>query len=402
MQLHYDEATERFRAGFVEWLDANRPSNAEMQEDPPRNTAHAPGWARRWQRRLFDAGWLVPGWPPELGGRNATAVQQMVYFEELARDGVPRTTNPQGLSIIAPSILEFGSETLRENYGLPILLGEKTACLGMSEPEAGSDLASLSTRANLVGDNFRITGQKIWTSGASDADFCFCFTRTDPSAPKHRGISVIIVDMDTPGVTARPLKHLVGDESPDFAEVFFDDVVVPRTNLVGEMNEGWVVGRSSLSHERVMMWVESSSMLDGIISGLTTQINGTDADQTAHAYDYSVHDELAQLYVHAQAVRLLGYRGLAKFVRGNVSPEQSILKLLASETCRHLNLLGAEMSGAWGQDMSDPAPAPKVRLDGSEPAWMDRYFGSFGATIAGGASEIQRNIIAERILGLPR
>src|ERR1700722_3144764 len=161
MQLHYDEAPERFRAGFVAWLDANRPSNAEMQEDPPRNTAHAPGWARRWQRRLFDAGWLVPGWPPELGGRNATAVQQMVYFEELARDGVPRTTNPQGLSIIAPSILEFGSETLRENYGLPILLGEKTACLGMSEPEAGSDLASLSTRANLVGDNFRITGQKI-------------------------------------------------------------------------------------------------------------------------------------------------------------------------------------------------------------------------------------------------
>jgi alkylation response protein AidB-like acyl-CoA dehydrogenase len=179
-----------------------------MRDEPVTSSAHLTGWSRRWQRRLFDAGLLVPGWPRELGGRNLPPVQQLVYHEELAKTRAARTTNPQGLGIIAPSILDYGSDLLKEKYLLPTLRAEIAWCLGMSEPGAGSDLASLSTRAEVHGDRFVVSGQKIWTSGAHHADHCFCFVRTDPDAPKHRGISVVIIDMKAPGITVRPLPEL--------------------------------------------------------------------------------------------------------------------------------------------------------------------------------------------------
>src|SRR5579872_6193766 len=207
MKLHYDEDTERFRAEFLAWVDEHLPPPAERAEEKL-SSAHIPAWGRVWQRAMFDAGWLVPGWPPELGGRNATPIQQLVYFEEIARHRIPRAFNPQGLSIITPSILDFGTPEQKERYALPTLRGEVTFCLGMSEPGAGSDLAGLRTRADLDGDHFVVNGQKVWTSGAQHADHCFCFVRTDPEAPKHKGISVVIIDMSTPGISVRPLPSL--------------------------------------------------------------------------------------------------------------------------------------------------------------------------------------------------
>jgi alkylation response protein AidB-like acyl-CoA dehydrogenase len=255
MRLTFGPAVEAFRQEFVAWLAGNRPTDEEMAAEPALSSAHVPEWASRWTRRMFDAGWLVPGWPPERGGRDAGPIETLVYLEELTRAGIPRTTNPQGLGIIAPSILDYGNAAQIRDYAMPVLRGERAACLGMSEPGAGSDLASLSTRAVLDGDSFVINGQKVWTSGANYADFCFLFCRTDPQAPKHKGISVVLVDMATPGITVRPIAQIARPEYPDLNEVFFSDVVVPKENLVGQLNNGWAMASGSLAHERGMVWL---------------------------------------------------------------------------------------------------------------------------------------------------
>jgi alkylation response protein AidB-like acyl-CoA dehydrogenase len=251
VRLSFDEQVEAFRGEFLAWLAANRPSEAEMAADPARSSAHLPGWSRRWSRRLFDAGWLVPGWPPELGGRNAGPVEQLVYLEELERARVPRTTNPQGLGIIAPSILDYGSPEQVQGYALPILRGERAGCLGMSEPGAGSDLAALSTRAELHGERFVVNGQKVWTSGANYADFCFRSANGSRGA-QDRGISVVLVEMDRPA-SRKPLPEIVGRHHPDLNEVFLTEVEVPAGQLVGQLNNGWAMANGSLAHERGMV-----------------------------------------------------------------------------------------------------------------------------------------------------
>ena len=197
----------------------------------------------------------MPGWPPELGGRNATPEEQMAYFEVITDRMAPRSLNPQGLSICAASIVEFGTEEQKERFVLPTLKGEITWCVGMSEPNAGSDLASLSTKAEQRDGHFVVNGQKVWTSGAHESDYCMCYVRTDPEAPKHRGISVLIIDMRTPGITCRPLPELTDPHHVDFNEVFFTDVEVPEENLLGELNHGWAVSQGSLRHERGMLWI---------------------------------------------------------------------------------------------------------------------------------------------------
>ena len=271
MKLTFDASVEAFREEFLAWLEANRPPAEEMAADPPVSSAHLPQWAKRWTRRLFDDGWLVPGWPKERGGRDAGPIETLVYLEELSKAGIPRTTNPQGLGIVAPSLLDYGSAEQIEQYAMPILHGERAACLGMSEPDAGSDLASLNTRAVLDGDRFVINGQKVWTSGANYADFCFLFCRTDPTVPKHKGISVVLVEMDTPGVTVRPLPEIIEPEHPDLNEVFFDDAFVPRANLVGELNNGWAMASGSLAHERGMVWLSGVLNLEATASRLVAE-----------------------------------------------------------------------------------------------------------------------------------
>ena len=401
MRLRYDDAVEAFRAELLEWLGAHRPSPEEMAADPSVSTGHAPAWARRWTRTMFDAGWLVPGWPPERGGRNAGPIETLVFIEELAKAKVPRTTNVQGLGIVAPSIFDYGTDEQVRDYAMPILRGEATACLGMSEPGAGSDLASLSTRAVRDGDEWVINGQKVWTSGANYADFCFLFCRTDPSAPKHKGISIVLVPMDTPGITVRPLPELVHPEHPDLNEVFLDDVRVPVANLVGEENDGWAMANGSLAHERGMVWVGAVMGLEETLGRLLDEAPPLLDRLTAGERALAV-DQIVQVAIDTQAARCLGYRGFAKLARGGTAPEQALMKLFASEARQQIALVAAELEGA------DALVTGRVALDGhlaiDEPqgTWLEQYFISFANTISAGASEIQRNIIAERVLGLPR
>jgi alkylation response protein AidB-like acyl-CoA dehydrogenase len=390
MRLRFSDEDEAFRAELLTWLDANPPPVEEERADPPRSSADQQPWAARWQRTLFDAGYLVPSWPPELGGCNATPAQQMIYFEEFTRRGIRRTTNPQGLSIITPSILDFGTTEQREKFVLPTLRAEISWCLGMSEPNAGSDLASLTTKAVEDGDRFIVSGQKVWTSGAQHANWCLCFVRTNPDAPKHKGISVLIIDMQSPGIEYRPIPELTEPAYADFNEVFFTDVEVPRENLVGELNNGWRLSMGSLAHERAMLWINYAYDVSDVIDHLV-------ALGRKVGFDARQRDAVASAYIDLQALQAIGYSGFAKFAKGEAAPEHSILKLFGSETLQHALLLGAEESGLDGLDLD--VPGPKVWREGG---FVMQYLRSFGATIPGGTSEIQRNIIAERILGLPR
>ncbi len=399
VRLHYDAETEAFRDELRSWIETNLPP-ADERAEPVLSSAHMPEWARRWQRSLFDAGWLVPGWPPERGGRNATPLQQMVYFEEVARLGVPRTCNPQGLSIIAPSIYDWGTADLQERFALPTLRAEITWCVGMSEPDAGSDLAGLRTRAVVRGDRFIVNGQKVWTSGAHHADWCFCFVRSDPEAPKHSGISVLIIDMKSPGILTRPIPELTDRSHTDFNEVFFTDVEVPEGNLVGELHHGWAIAGGSLAHERGMLWINEVVGIERLIGAAVSLAREHLPGGSRLGDDPHVRSMIADAHIRSQALRLLGYRGFSKFARGEASPEHSVLKLMGSELRRSLALEMAEALGPSGSDL-DLAVAPSYGRRDME-SWAVHYLQSFAGTIAGGTSEIQRNIIAERVLGLPR
>jgi alkylation response protein AidB-like acyl-CoA dehydrogenase len=396
MRLQYAPEDESFRAELVEWLAVNQPSEDRFRE-PKLSSAHMPEWARAWQRSLFDAGWLVPGWPPELGGRNATPTQQMIYFEEMASREVLRSANPQGLGIIAPSINDYGTPEQKERFLGPTLRAEIAWCLGMSEPGAGSDLASLKTRAELVGDEFVVNGQKVWTSGAHHDDGCLCFVRTDPTAPKHKGISALIIDTTTPGIERRPFPELTERELCDFNEVFFTDVRVPKENLVGPLNGGWPITQGSLAHERAMLWIQYAYEVQRAVRGLVELGNRPAAGGGRIGDDLRYRDAVAGFYVDSQALLAMGYRGFSKFLMGKASPEHSLLKLFGSESLQRAFLFGAEALGVDGLDIE--LMGPKMWREGS---WGTQYLRSFAGTIPGGTSEIQRNIIAERVLGLPR
>jgi alkylation response protein AidB-like acyl-CoA dehydrogenase len=390
MQLAFDADVEAFRAEFVTFLDEHLPDEAETVQRS-RSSSDVPHWARTWQRLLFDHGWLLPGNPPEFGGRNATVLQQYVHAEELSRRRIYLTFNPQGVGIIAASILSFGTPEQKRQWAVPILRAEMTASLGMSEPGAGSDLASLRTRAVLDGDHFVVDGQKVWTSGAHDADVLLTFVRTDPDAPKHKGISVLLIPTDSPGVTRRPFASASDREDLDFNEVFFSDVRVPIENLVGPLNQGWRVATGSLGHERTMLWMGYADQL----RELTVDFRPSGVLE---------RDLYATLVMDSEALRLLGSAALARAARGEEDvPSLSVLKLLGSEAVQ--NATGDALSAAGPDGLVHPAitgPFAPLNLDSHYGSWFDRYFRSFAATIAGGTSEIQRNIIAERILGLPR
>jgi alkylation response protein AidB-like acyl-CoA dehydrogenase len=396
VRLDYGDAEETYRAELVRWLEEHAPPR-ELLTRPKRSSADLPDWARGWQRSLFDAGWLIPGWPPELGGRNASPAEQMIYFEEMKRREIPRSLNPQGLGIIAPSLRDYGTPEQQDRWLLPTLRAEIAWCLGMSEPGAGSDLASLQTRAVLDGDHFVVNGQKVWTSGAHQADWCMCFVRTDPDAPKHKGISVLIIAMESPGIDARPIPELTERDYVDFNEVFFTDVAVPRAHLLGELNHGWALTQGSLAHERAMLWVDYAYDVQRALEVMIRLADRPGADGRPLRDDARYRDEVAAFYVDAQALLLMGYRGFSKFMRGRSAPEHSLLKLYGSETLQRLLLAGSEWLGPVGIDTRVPGPA--MWRQGS---WIVQYLRSFSGTIPGGTSEIQRNIIAERVLGLPR
>ena len=390
MQLTFDPDVEEFRAEFVEFLEANLPTEAQTTERP-RSVSHMPAWARRWQRLLFDNGWLLPGQPPEFGGRNATVLQQFVHLEELCNRRIYHSFNPQGVNIVAASLISFGSEEQKHRWAVPVLRGEMTASLGMSEPSAGSDLASLRTRAVLDGDHFVVNGQKVWTSGAHDADFLLTFVRTDPDAPKHKGISVLVIPTDLPGVVRRPFPSICGIDDLDLNEVFFTDVRVPAENLVGPLNGGWGVANGSLGHERTMMWLGFADRIHNVLGDFRPR---TPLER----------DQFASGVMDYHALRLMGSRGLAKAARGETDVAGvSVVKLFGSEA--ELRLAEHALTAAGPDGLMHPAmsgPYAHMNLDHYFASWFERYARSFSGTIAGGTSEIQRNIIAQQVLGLPR
>ena len=397
MKLSFDDDTEAFRQELATWLEANLPDAATTAERP-RSSAHVPGWAREWQRKMFDAGWLVPGNPPEYGGRNASVMEQFVHLEELVRREIEQTFNTQGVNIIVPSILHFGTEEQKQRWAVPILRADITAALGMSEPDAGSDLGGLRTRGVLDGDRIIINGQKVWTSGAHDADVILTFVRTDPDAPKHKGISCVLVPTDVPGLTRRPFGSIVASDDVDFNEVFFDDVEVPAENLVGPLHEGWKVITGALGHERAMIWLGFADSLDHQVT-----YGGRDILDHGLEDDPMVLDGFGQLVIDRAALQVLGHLSLAKARRGEDAAEQSILKLMGSEAIQAGALHLVESLGPDALDHTRrSAPPQPYRLDSHASAWIDRYLRTFASTIAGGTSQIQRNIIAERVLGLPR
>jgi alkylation response protein AidB-like acyl-CoA dehydrogenase len=389
MRLGTDPEVEKFRAEFSAFLDDHLPTEAEAMPRP-RSSSDTPPWAAAWQRTLFDAGWLLPANPPEYGGRNASLLQQLAHLEELSRRRIYHSFNPQGVNIIAASLITFGSDEQKQRWAVPILRAEITASLGMSEPSAGSDLASLRTKAERAGDHFVVNGQKVWTSGAHDADVLLTFVRTDPDAPKHKGISALVIPTGTPGMTRRPFPDICGQEHLDFNEVFFEDVKVPAENLVGPINQGWRVANGSLGHERTMMWLGFADRLDNVITDF-------------HPANELERDHYATTIMDRQALQLLGSVALARAARGEEDvPALSVLKLLGSEAERQA--CENALSAAGSDGLLHPAltgPYEPMNLDHYFGSWFERYARSFSGTIAGGTSEIQRNIIAQRVLGLP-
>ena len=391
MHLAFGDEEETFRAQLVAFLEEHAPVEATRRRDfAGGDNADAeviPRWSREWQATLFDHGWMVPGYPPDLGGRNCTPLQTLVYLEEMASRGIPRSLHFPGYAIVAPTFLEFGNERQRA-LAPAAIRGDTVWCIGMSEPNAGSDLAGLQTRAEVHDDHFVINGQKVWTSYASEAELCCCYVRTDPDAPKHRGISLLVIPMDTPGIEVRPLRHMTG--SAGFAEVFFTDVVVGRENLVGTLNDGWRLTQGSLAHERAGLWVEGVARLEQTIDGLVAL-----AHRRGVAGDPIVRRRIAQGYQRAASLRALGYKGFASSTQGASAPEHSYMKLATSELAKSLYELGMEIQGAYG-------PVNDSESGEEQGRWVDSFLLSFANTIAGGTAEIQRNIIAQRVLGLPR
>lgn len=394
VQLAWGPEEEAFRAELGAFLDEHAPPEArvvrDFADDPSDDElagSAIPDWARKWQATLFDHGWMIPAYPPELGGRSCTPVQTLVYLEEMARRSIPRSLHFPGYAIVAPSLLEFGTAAQRE-LAPAAIRGDTVWCIGMSEPNAGSDLAGLQTRAVVHADHFVVTGQKVWTSYAAVARKCFCYVRTDPDAAKHHGISLLIVDMDSPGIEIRPLRHITG--AANFAEVFFTDVIVPGENLVGGLHDGWRLTQGSLAHERAGLWVESVTRLEHTVGSLIALARRRGIDR-----DHVVRRRLAEAYERAASLRALGYKGFASYAQGSTAPEHSYMKVATSELSKACFELGTELQGAFGAVVD-----PERGEEGGR--WAHSFFISFASTIAGGSSEIQRNIIAQRVLGLPR
>ncbi|MCI0546876.1 MAG: acyl-CoA dehydrogenase family protein [Candidatus Rokubacteria bacterium] len=395
MDFQDTAAQEAFRRDLSRWLAENLPP--DLRVDDPTDERVAPDRAtfeRRvaWQRAMHAAGWVGVSWPTAYGGRGATLMEQLIYDEECFRARAPVLPGYSGIGMIGPTLIECGTEAQRARF-LPRILGaDDIWCQGFSEPGAGSDLAGLQTRAVDAGDHFVVNGQKVWTSGAQFADWIYLLVRTDPAAPKHRGISYLLVDMRTPGITVRPLVLMNGHRH--FNEVFFVDVAVPKDQLVGQVNQGWAVAMTTLMYERKA----------GGGRGHDEQIARLGALARALAVDGSrawesplVRQRWAQLLIEAAALKFTRYRNLTRQLRGeSPGPEGSILKLFGSE-------LGVRIA-----DFAGDLLGPRVLVNRPSetvpdaPRWYNRVVSARQYTIAGGTSEIQRNIIGERVLGLPK
>jgi alkylation response protein AidB-like acyl-CoA dehydrogenase len=395
MDFRETREQEAFRHQLRWWLADNLPP--DLCVDDPTDERVAPDretFERRvtWQRTMFRAGWVGIAWPREYGGRGAGLMEQVIYDEECFRARAPVLPGYSGIGMIGPTLIEWGTEEQKRQFVPRILSADHIWCQGFSEPGAGSDLAGLQTRAVDRGDHFVVNGQKVWTSGAQFADWIYMLVRTDPAAPKHRGISYLLVDMRTTGITVRPLVLMNGHRH--FNEVFFVDVAVPRANLVGPLNQGWKVAMTTLMYERKAGGGRGHAEQLARLGALARQVRVDGAT----AWDSPlVRQRFAELTIECAALRYTRLRNLTRELRGEPpGPEGSILKLFGSELGVRIADFAGELLGPRVL-VNRPAPeAPDV------PRWFNRIVSARQYTIAGGTSEVQRNIIGERVLGLPK
>ncbi len=375
------------------WLKANIPKNLARDRPVDAPAPERIARSKAWQRTVNDAGYLAMGWPKDYGGQGADVMRQTIVNEEMVRARAPQLIGMMGIQMVGPTLIAHGTDEQRRRFLPKILTAEEIWCQGYSEPGSGSDLASLRTRAELVGDHFVVNGQKIWTSNAQYADWMFCLVRTDPEAPKHRGISYVLIDMKTPGITVRPLVQMTGE--PGFNEVFFEDVHVPKENLVGQLHAGWTVANSTLLHERNML--ASTTRTQQLFDSALRRAKKTRRNGGAATDDPLVRQRLADLAIRVEMRKLEAYRQLTDTLRGRPPGiAASVNKLVTCELNHDLARATLEILGPAGWlGKRDPDA-----LDGG--LWPLDFMFALGLIIGGGTAQIQKNIIAERGLGLPR
>lgn len=381
MDFSYPADVERFRSELRDWLSQNLTDELVAARRPTGRDDAAFEMLREWNATMADAGWAAVSWPPEYGGRGATVLEQLVYTEETTRARAPMPLNVIGLNNIAPAIMQYGTEQQKLTLLPRMMRADDIWCQGMSEPEAGSDLAALRTRAVRDGDDFVVNGQKIWTSLGHRADWCQLYVRTNPEAPKHKGISCLIVDMTLPGIEVRPLVTLNGDA--DFAEVFFHDVRVPADALLGPLNAGWQVATTTLSHERAgaaRLYAEMQVRLEELVDDLA-------AAGTGALDDPVMLRRLGEIAVRIKYLEVLCQRSISATLHGgDALGSASLAKTVWGEIGQDLAALAFDALGTRG------AGAP----------WANYRLTSRSLTIAGGTTQINKNITAQRVLGLPR
>ena len=393
MDFSLSPREERFRDELRAWLAANLPEHRKVYPPSDDELSLHPDKSfdacRVWHKRLYAGRWMGVQWPYEYGGRGAGLVERLLYTEEMIAAGAPPGVNTIGLAMVGPAVMHHGTPEQKARWLRPILAADEIWCQGFSEPGAGSDLANLSTRARLHGDDFAVSGQKVWTSNAHRSDYCILLARTDPDTPKHKGISCLLVDMKSPGITTRPLVQVTGDA--EFNEVFFDEVPVPRASLLGRLHGGWEVAITILMYERMSLgsMVGLHQYVDRVLD-LARRHDGAAADPV-------LRQRLADLYIAGRALRLTNLRYMTRELRGEVpSAEGSVLKLTFTDAYKQMAEIATQIIGPYHQIWGDHPLAPE---DGRW-AFQALFANRFG--IAGGTDQIQRSIIGERLLGLAK
>jgi alkylation response protein AidB-like acyl-CoA dehydrogenase len=393
MDLRYSSEDLAFRDATRRWLATNVPA-----EEPATLEAR-----RAWHRRLYEAGYVGMGWPVPYGGRGATPLQQAIVADEMAHSNAPPPINPLGIAIVGPTIIVHGTEAQKRRYLRKILTAEELWCQLYSEPNAGSDLASLRTRAEDRGDHFVVDGQKIWTSGGLIADWGLLLARTDSAVAKHKGISCFLIAMRQPGVEVRPLRQITG--SAHFSEVFMTDARVERTDLVGRLGQGWEIAQTTLSYERGGNSLARVTRYAAAFHQLVKAVRTLQRGGRPLLEDPAVRGKLGRIYADLEVQRYAALRILSALEKGeSPGPAASITKLSYSEFEKRYHELVQEILGPWGQ-VTEGSAADFAEVDSSsgEPGtWATAFLWSRAGTIYAGSSEIQKNIIGERVLGLPK
>jgi alkylation response protein AidB-like acyl-CoA dehydrogenase len=393
MDLNLTPQETQFRDELRAWLGANLPKDWDAWRERPLEESFP--YLRAWQKKLSGDGWAAVSWPKEYGGRGATLMESAIFWEEMARVEAPPMANSLGLGLIGPTIIAFGTEEQKKRFIPKILSAEEIWCQGFSEPNAGSDLASLQTEARLDGGHYIVNGQKVWTSYGWVGNWCELVVRTDPAAPKHKGLTVLLVDMKSPGVEVRPLRQMTGET--EFNEIFFRDARVPAANVLGKVNDGWNVAVSTLMYERGSYGARLHLIFKRNITRLIELSRKFLRDGKPASEDPVIRQKLAQCYAEIEIMRLNQMRAFSRITATGVpGPEGSIQKIFWSELNQRLQQIAQEILGPYGQlEAGDPHAVDKG-------LWAYGYLRTRGNTIEAGTSEVQRNIIGHFVLGLPR